>query len=80
MFATCILRQNVKEIVSVCPSNTDLCAHLGILDRVVGRDTWSDWPEGEVDEIEVIGPVLNINVKRVVGEFAFLHMYQMKQI
>lgn len=33
---------------------------------MVGRDTWSDWPEGRVDGIEVIGPVLNINTKRVV--------------
>lgn len=55
------------RIVSVCPSNTDLCAHLGILDNVVGRDTWSDWPEGEMlDGIEVIGPILNINVRRIV--------------
>ena len=55
-----------KRIVSVCPSNTDPCAHLGILDQVVGRDTWSDWPEGRVDGIEVIGPVLNINTRRVI--------------
>ena len=42
------LQVDSMRIVSVCPSNTDLCAHLGVLDQVVGRDTWSDWPEDQV--------------------------------
>lgn len=53
------------RIVSVCPSNTDLMAHLGKLEWVVGRDSWSDWPEGEVESIPVIGSVLNIRVQDV---------------
>lgn len=42
-------------------------AHLGLLSWVVGRDSWSDWPEGEVDSIPVIGSVLNIDVAAVVA-------------
>lgn len=55
------------RIVSVCPSNTDLMAHLGALDWVVGRDGWSDWPEGAVDRIPVIGEVLAIDYEAVRG-------------
>lgn len=51
-----------RRIASVCPSNTDLMAHLGLLDRVVARDSWSDWPAGEVDRIPVIGEVLAIDL------------------
>jgi iron complex transport system substrate-binding protein len=53
------------RIVSVCPSNTDLMAHLGILNWVIGRDSWSDWPEGEVESIPIIGSVLNIDIQAV---------------
>lgn len=55
----------MKRIVSVCPSNTDLMAHLGLLDWVVGRDSWSDWPEGQVESIPLIGSVLNIDIEAV---------------
>lgn len=56
----------IQRIVSVCPSNTELCAHLGVLDKVVGRDTWSIWPKGEVETIESVGMELNVNMERVV--------------
>jgi len=59
-------KSEIRRIVSVCPSNTGLCAHLGVLGRVVARDSWSDWPEEEVKDIEVIGNVLRIDVERVV--------------
>ena len=33
-----------RRIVSLCPSNTEVLHALGLLDRVVGVDDWSDWP------------------------------------
>lgn len=61
-----LLQQNKLRILSVCPSNTDLCEHLGILSAVVGRDTWSDWPQMQVDQIPLVGSVLDINIDKVV--------------
>lgn len=51
------------KIASVCPSNTDLLAHLGILNTCVARDDWSDWPRSAVGSIPVIGSVLNIDIE-----------------
>lgn len=50
------------KVVSICPSNTDLMEHLGLLDLVVARDIWSDWPEGKVEDIPSLGTVLSIKV------------------
>ena len=60
-----MLEETAMRIVSVCPSNTYLMEHQGLLDLVVGRDSWSDWPEGKVETIPVIGSVLNIDIAAV---------------
>ncbi|WP_347548998.1 cobalamin-binding protein [Pseudalkalibacillus hwajinpoensis] len=53
------------RIVSLCPSNTELCAYLGITDQLVGVDDFSDWPES-IQELPRLGPDLSIDMKKVV--------------
>lgn len=52
------------RIVSICPSNTELLAYLGLLDQLVGVDNYSDWPE-EVNHLPRLGPDLSINMDKV---------------
>ncbi|WP_404404561.1 cobalamin-binding protein [Jeotgalibacillus malaysiensis] len=52
------------RIVSLCPSNTELAAYLGLTESIVGVDDFSDWP-GEVKELEQLGPDLSIDIDKV---------------
>lgn len=52
------------RIVSICPSNTELIAHLGLTDQLVGVDNFSDYPQ-EVKELPQLGSDLAINIGRV---------------
>ena len=52
------------RIVSLCPSNTELCAFLGITDQLVGVDDFSDWPE-HVKTLPQLGPDLSIDMNKV---------------
>lgn len=52
------------RIVSLCPSNTELCAYLGLTDQLVGVDDFSDWPE-QVTRLPKLGPDLSIDLHRV---------------
>ncbi|MFB1082424.1 cobalamin-binding protein [Jeotgalibacillus sp. JSM ZJ347] len=52
------------RIVSLCPSNTELVAYLGLTDSIVGVDDFSDWPEA-VKELEQLGPDLSIDIDKV---------------
>lgn len=52
------------RIVSLCPSNTELCAFLGITDQLVGVDDFSDWPE-QIHTLPRLGPDLSINMNKV---------------
>ncbi|MFN3652685.1 MAG: helical backbone metal receptor [Armatimonadota bacterium] len=53
-----------RRIVSLCPSNTEILHALGLLDRVVGVDDWSDWPP-QVAEKPCVGPDLGVDLDRV---------------
>ncbi|MGB8001176.1 MAG: cobalamin-binding protein [Anaerobacillus sp.] len=53
------------RIVSLCPSNTELCAYLGLTDQLVGVDDFSDWPE-QVNRLPQLGPDLSIDMNRVM--------------
>ena len=33
------------KLVSICPSNTELLAYLGLIDQLVAVDDFSDWPK-----------------------------------
>ncbi|MYL32410.1 ABC transporter substrate-binding protein [Pontibacillus yanchengensis] len=52
------------RLVSICPSNTELVAYLGLMDQLVGVDQWSDWPE-EVKDLPQLGPDLSIDMDEV---------------
>lgn len=52
------------RIISICPSNTELCAYLGIKDQLIAVDDYSDWPE-MVTTLPKLGPDLSINIDRV---------------
>lgn len=62
---TAHLRPGLPErIVSLCPSNTELVHALGLSERLVGIDDWSDWPP-EVHGLPRVGPDLSIDMERV---------------
>ncbi|MDV2684113.1 cobalamin-binding protein [Alkalihalophilus lindianensis] len=52
------------RIVSICPSNTELIAYLGLIDQLVGVDDFSDWPE-QVHTLPKLGPDLSINMDKL---------------
>ena len=33
------------KLISICPSNTELLAYLGMIDHLIAVDDFSDWPE-----------------------------------
>jgi iron complex transport system substrate-binding protein len=48
----------------LCPSNTELCAYLGIEDQLIAVDDYSDFPESIVS-LPRLGPDLSINMDLV---------------
>ncbi|MGE7092131.1 cobalamin-binding protein [Lysinibacillus sp. NPDC048646] len=50
------------RLISICPSNTELVAYLGLTDQLVGVDDFSDWPAA-VNVLPKLGPDLSINIK-----------------
>ncbi|MBB6454638.1 iron complex transport system substrate-binding protein [Salirhabdus euzebyi] len=52
------------RIISICPSNTEILAYLGLTSQVVGVDDFSDWPNG-INHLPRLGPDLNINMDKV---------------
>jgi len=49
------------RLISICPSNTELVAYLGLTDQLVGVDDFSDWPLA-VHELPKLGPDLSIDM------------------
>lgn len=52
------------RIVSLCPSNTELIAYLGLTGSLVGVDDYSDWPM-EIRSMPRLGPDLAIRMDEV---------------
>ncbi|MGS2778067.1 cobalamin-binding protein [Robertmurraya sp. GLU-23] len=52
------------KLISICPSNTEIMAYLGLTSSLIGVDDYSDWPE-EIKELPRLGPDLNINMDKV---------------
>ncbi|MFC0523428.1 cobalamin-binding protein [Pontibacillus salicampi] len=52
------------RIVSICPSNTELAAYLGLTEQLVGVDNFSDWPSS-VLTLPRLGPDLSIDMDKV---------------
>ncbi|WP_445478104.1 cobalamin-binding protein [Lysinibacillus irui] len=49
------------RLISICPSNTELVAYLGLTDQLVGVDDFSDWPS-TVKDLPQLGPDLSIRM------------------
>lgn len=54
------------RIVSICPSNTEIAAAVGLADQLVGLDRSSDWPP-EVVHLPRVGPDLEVDVAAVAA-------------
>ncbi len=52
------------RLISICPSNTELAAYLGLTSSLIGVDDFSDWPES-VNTLQRLGPDLNIDMDKV---------------
>ncbi|RXJ01842.1 cobalamin-binding protein [Anaerobacillus alkaliphilus] len=52
------------RIISICPSNTELLAYLGLTDQIVAVDDFSNWPE-EINQLPRLGPDLNIDMDKL---------------
>jgi iron complex transport system substrate-binding protein len=55
---------DVRRIVSVAPSNTEILHALGLGRRIVGVDRWSDYPP-RVKTLPRVGSDLRVDVERV---------------
>lgn len=51
-------------MISICPSNTELVAYLGLTSSLIGVDNYSDWPE-EISGLPRLGPDLEIDMDKV---------------
>lgn len=60
------LPQKVERIVSLSPSTTEILAELGALDKVVGTDAYSNYPE-EANAIDKMGDYNGVNIELVVA-------------
>ncbi|WP_332695722.1 cobalamin-binding protein [Halalkalibacter lacteus] len=52
------------RLISICPSNTELVAYLGLTEHLVGVDDFSDWPK-PVEQLPRLGPDLSIRIDDV---------------
>lgn len=52
------------KIISICPSNTELLAYLGLTDQLIAVDDYSDWPK-EITHLPRLGPDLNIDIDKL---------------
>jgi len=52
------------RLISICPSNTELAAYLGLTSSLVGVDNYSDWPK-DIQSLPRLGPDLNIDMDKV---------------
>ncbi len=55
-----------KRIVSFMASNTEILFHLGLGDRVVGVDKYSNYPP-EVNEVPKVGDAYNVDYEKIVS-------------
>ncbi|OEH93991.1 cobalamin-binding protein [Bacillus solimangrovi] len=54
------------RIISICPSNTELAAYLGLTDQLIAVDDYSDWPE-QVQTLPRVGKDLDIDMEKVAS-------------
>lgn len=52
------------KIASICPSNTELAAYLGLAPNIIAVDDYSDWP-AEITHLPRLGPDLSIDIDKL---------------
>ena len=52
------------RIASICPSNTELAAYLGLTSQLIAVDDYSDWPM-DVCRLPKLGPDLSIDIDKL---------------
>lgn len=52
------------KLISICPSNTELLAYLGLIDQLVAVDDFSDWPKS-INPLPRLGPDLSIDMDKL---------------
>lgn len=52
------------KLISICPSNTELLAYLGLVDQLVAVDDFSDWP-ASIQPLPRLGPDLSIDMDKL---------------
>ena len=52
------------KLISICPSNTELLAYLGLIDQLVAVDDFSDWPASTLT-LPRLGPDLSIDMDKL---------------
>lgn len=52
------------RLISICPSNTELAAYLGLTSLLIAVDNYSDWP-GVIQSLPRLGSDLNIDMDKV---------------
>jgi iron complex transport system substrate-binding protein len=59
------LGKEPDKIISLAPGNTEILFALGLGEKVVGVDSFSNYPE-EVESIEKIGDAINLNMEKII--------------
>ncbi|WP_342510518.1 cobalamin-binding protein [Sporosarcina sp. FSL K6-1522] len=54
------------KLISICPSNTELLAYLGLIDQLVAVDDFSDWP-ASIAKLPRLGPDLSIDMDKLAS-------------
>lgn len=49
------------KLISICPSNTEILAYLGLENNLIAVDDFSDWPAG-MEDLPKLGPDLSIDM------------------
>ncbi|WP_078555637.1 cobalamin-binding protein [Bacillus alkalicellulosilyticus] len=52
------------RIISICPSNTEILAYLGLERNIIAVDDFSDWPQS-IQHLPRLGPDLNIDMDKL---------------
>lgn len=58
------IKEEPQRVVALAPNITEMLYALGLGDKVVGRNSYSDYPE-EVLEVESVGDFVDLNIEKI---------------
>lgn len=67
-----VIEKKPLKIVSCAPSITEMLAYLGLLDKIVGVDSYSDYPSELITlkqkgKIEDVGGVVTLSIEKIIS-------------